>query len=161
MNLNKCRCNICNITWNSKCMQSWAPNSSAIFIGRHGVAVDITTKKLSKPLILTLYVDNHPSANISPVSTNLETALENIFISFSSVKTWPCIVWTGPWFKSYTGLTWISQCPRNESPRLHSTNLWIGTLRRLCLCKLDIPGRRMLAAHKTGSEIVSPGRPER
>ena len=27
--------------------------------------------------------------------------------------------------------------------------------------KLDIPGRRMLAAHKTGSKIVSSGRPDR
>ena len=46
-----------------------------------------------------------------------------------------------PWFESYTGLTWIFQGTRNESPRLHSTKVWIGTLRRLCLCKLDIPGR--------------------
>ena len=29
------------------------------------------------------------------------------------------------------------------------------------LCMLDIPGRRMLDALKTGSELVSPGRPER
>ena len=44
---------------------------------------------------------------------------------------------------------WISKAPL--------TKVWFGTL---CLCKLDIPGCRMLAAHKTGSEIVSPGRPE-
>ena len=50
----------------------------------------------------------------------------------------------GPWFKSYTGRTWIFQDTRNESPRLYSTKVWIGTLRELCLCKLDIPGRRML-----------------
>ena len=67
----------------------------------------------------------------------------------------------GPWFESYTGLTWISQGTRNESPRLRSTKVWIGTLRGLCLCKLDIPGRHMLAAHKTGSEIVPLRRPER
>ena len=43
--------------------------------------------------------------------------------------------------------------------RLHSTKVWNGTLRGLCLCKFDIPGCRMLAAHKTGSEIVSQGDP--
>ena len=36
----------------------------------------------------------------------------------------------------------------------------IGTLRGLCMYKFDIPGCSMLAAHKTGCEIVSPGRPE-
>ena len=40
----------------------------------------------------------------------------------------------------YTGLTRISQGTRKESPRLHSTEMWIGTLRGLCLFKLDIPG---------------------
>ena len=30
----------------------------------------------------------------------------------------------------------------------HSTKVWIGTLRGLCLCKFDIPGRRMFATHK-------------
>ena len=36
-----------------------------------------------------------------------------------------------------------------------------GTLRGLCLCKFDIPGCHMLAAHKTDGEIVSPGRHKR
>ena len=66
-----------------------------------------------------------------------------------------------PLFESYTGLKWISLSTRNDSPRLHSTKVWICTLRERCLWKLYIPGRRMLAAHKTGSEIVSPGRLER
>ena len=52
----------------------------------------------------------------------------------------------GSLLESYTGLTWIFQGTRNESPRLHSTKMWTGTLRGLCLCKLDIIGRRMLAA---------------
>ena len=60
-----------------------------------------------------------------------------------------------PWFESYTGLKWISLGTWNESPRLHSTKVWIDTLRGLCLCKLDMPERRILAAHKTGSEIVA------
>ena len=64
----------------------------------------------------------------------------------------------GPWFKDYTGLSGISQGTRNESPRLYSIKVWIGTLRGLCLCKFDTPGHRMLAAHKTGSEIVFLGK---
>ena len=36
-----------------------------------------------------------------------------------------------------------------------------GTLRGQWLCNFDILGCRMLAANKTGSEIVSPWRPER
>ena len=55
----------------------------------------------------------------------------------------------GPRFE-YTGLAWISQGTRNESPLDQGVN-----------CKLDIPGRSMLAAHKSRSEIVSPGGPER
>ena len=61
----------------------------------------------------------------------------------------------GALFESYTDLTWISLGTRNDSTRLHSTNMWIGTLRGFY-----IPGCRILAAHKTGSEIVSPGRLE-
>ena len=66
-----------------------------------------------------------------------------------------------PWLEYCTGLTWIYQSTRNESPRLHATKVWIGTQRGLCLCKLDISERRMLTAHKTGSEIVYPGKPDR
>ena len=66
----------------------------------------------------------------------------------------------GPWFEYYTSLTWISLGTRNESPSLHSTKVWIGTLRRLYLCKFDIPGCHILSAHKIRSEIVSPRRPE-
>ena len=48
----------------------------------------------------------------------------------------------------------------NKSSMLHSTKVWNGTL-RCCVCnKFDIPGRRVLAAHKTWSEKVSPGWPE-
>ena len=43
----------------------------------------------------------------------------------------------------------------------HSTKVSIGTLGGLCRRKFDIILRRMLAAHKIGIEIVSPGRPER
>ena len=42
-----------------------------------------------------------------------------------------------------------------------STKVWIGTLWGLCRCKLDILGRLMLSAHKTGSGIISPWRHER
>ena len=60
----------------------------------------------------------------------------------------------GPWFESYTGLMCISLGTRNESegstwPRCKLVP-W-----ETCLCKLDIPGHGMLAAHKTGTEIVS------
>ena len=69
----------------------------------------------------------------------------------------------GPCFESFPGLTWISLETINKSPMLHSTKVGIGTPRGQCLCSFDIPGRRILAVHKTGSEmseIVSPGRPE-
>ena len=39
----------------------------------------------------------------------------------------------GLWSKSYTGPTWISLGTRNEFQRLHSTKVWIGTLRGHCL----------------------------
>ena len=48
-----------------------------------------------------------------------------------------------------------------EAAALDQTKVRIGTLRRRCLYKFDIPDRRMLAAHETGSDIVSTGRPER
>ena len=64
----------------------------------------------------------------------------------------------GPWFKSYTGITWISLKARNEPPRLHSKLGVNGTLRMWYLSKLDIPGCRIMAAYKTGNEIVSKGR---
>ena len=50
---------------------------------------------------------------------------------------------------------------RNGSPRIHLAKEWIGTMRGRCLCKFDILRRRIMDAHKTGSIIVSPGRPER
>ena len=44
---------------------------------------------------------------------------------------------------------WISE--------IHSTKVWIGIPRGWFLCcNADIPWRSMLAAHKSGSEIVSP-----
>ena len=66
----------------------------------------------------------------------------------------------GPRFESYPSLTWIYLNTRNESPRLNSTKVWIGSLSGRCLCQFAISGSRLLAAHKTGSETVSPGRPK-
>ena len=59
----------------------------------------------------------------------------------------------GPWSESYIGISWISLGGRNRSPWLHLTKVWISTLRGRCLCTFDIPGRCLLTAHKTRSEI--------
>ena len=48
-----------------------------------------------------------------------------------------------------------------KTPKLHSIKVWICTLSGQCLCKFDISGRRMLAAHKTDIETVSTVRTER
>ena len=48
----------------------------------------------------------------------------------------------------------ISEVPQDQGV------IWF-PLRGQCLCKFDINVRLMLAAFKTGSEIVSTGRPER
>ena len=42
----------------------------------------------------------------------------------------------------------------SEAPLEQGVIWYFGTPRGLCLCKWDIPGRRMLTAHRTGSEIV-------
>ena len=47
-------------------------------------------------------------------------------------------------------VVWILHWP---NVNFSGHKVWIGTLRWLCLCKFDISGRRMMAAHKTGSEI--------
>ena len=91
--------------------------------------------------------------------------LENLFkhangARWSSGSEFDCRS-RGSWFESYTGLTRIHLNTRNGSPRHLSTKVWFGILRGLCLCKFDILRHRMLTAHKTGSEIVSPGRPKR
>ena len=59
---------------------------------------------------------------------------------------WPNVTFS--WHKK-----WTSEAPPDQGVNWY--------LERAGLCKFDIPGCRMLAAHKTGSEIVSPGRPER
>ena len=64
-----------------------------------------------------------------------------------------------PWFRSYTGIMWISMGTKKKSLRLHSTKVWICTLRGWCLWKFEIPGRRMFAAHKTGLEWLPKGGP--
>ena len=63
----------------------------------------------------------------------------NLGVRWSSGNAFTCRS-RGTWFKSYTAQPWISQGTRKESSRLHSTKVWIGTLRGLCLCKLDYPG---------------------
>ena len=55
----------------------------------------------------------------------------------SSVSAFTCKS-RGLWFESYTGLIWISLGTRNESLRLQSTKVWIGSLRGHCLCMFDI-----------------------
>ena len=57
---------------------------------------------------------------------------------WSSGSTFDCRS-RGPWFRSYTGLMWISVGTGNESPRLHSTKVGIGTPRAVYVQVL-IPG---------------------
>ena len=80
--------------------------------------------------------------------------INKLIQSHTGMQIGPVVVYVsdfrlrGLWFKSNTGLMWISQGTRNKSPRLHSNKVWIGTLRGLCLCMFDILGYSMLAAVK-------------
>ena len=81
------------------------------------------------------------------------------WVRWSNGSTFHCRL-RGLWFESYTGLSLIFSGHKKlifEAPLEQGVN-WYPE--RACLCKFDIPGRCMLAAYKTVSEIVSPGRPE-
>ena len=73
---------------------------------------------------------------------------KKIVLTFIYQLVCPAFDWRsrGPWLESYAGLTEFLRA--QESPSLHSTKVWFRTPRGRCLCEFDIPGRRMLAAHK-------------
>ena len=118
--------------------------------------------KMSDLRMSNIYLDNFMETLENDKAIYVESGNTNILWSHIVGARWTsgsvfAYGSRGPWFESYTGLI-LLWAQKNKSLRLHSTKVWIGTLRGQCMCKFDIPGRRMLVEHKTGSEVVSPGR---